>query len=419
MLLTIISAIIALSVLIIVHEFGHFIIAKRTGIRVDEFSLGLGPKIVGIKKGDTTYRLSLVPFGGYVKLAGMEPKEIKGEKNEFASKSVRVKIGVVSAGPIFNLILAFVIFTLSSFIFGIHELPTRIVKSAKCPQLEPLDEIISINDIEVKTWNDIIKGIYEKDSAQCLIKRKEEKINITLHPTDEGFGLEPLILPITGKVKRGRPAWKAGIRENDLITKINNKEIQSWTNLTSIIQKNLGKEVSIGWLRDGNYMSAKVIPEKGQIPTEDNKLKDVGMIGIQMKTVRKPIEIGTFKEGFLRTTGTIVLTFSFLKKLITREVSSKALGGPLSIVRFAGWSARRGIEIFISFVAFISIQLFILNLIPFPPLDGGQILLIIIEKIRKKPISEKTINLIQNIGFACLMLLILYVTMNDILRIIK
>ncbi len=117
MLLTIISAVIALSILIIFHEFGHFIVAKRSGIRVEEFSLGLGPKIIGIKKGETTYRLSLIPLGGYVKLAGMDPKEIKGEPYEFTSKRTPIKIAVILAGPVFNFVLAFFLFTIINFIF--------------------------------------------------------------------------------------------------------------------------------------------------------------------------------------------------------------------------------------------------------------------------------------------------------------
>ncbi|MDI6840807.1 MAG: RIP metalloprotease RseP [bacterium] len=419
MLVTIVGAIIALSVLIMFHEFGHFLFAKLAGIRVENFSLGLGPKIFGIKKGETTYRLSWIPFGGFVKLTGMEPKEVKGEPHEFASKSARVKIGTVIIGPIFNFLLAILIFIITAGIFGTQELPTRTVKSAgHQTELKPFDEIIAINGSQVIAWDDIIEKLSYKDSANCLIKRNNKELQIKIYARTGGFGLEPLILPIVGGLEQNGPAWKAGIREGDLITRINDKEVYDWDTLVSIIRENPGKEISIGWQRAGNYMEANLVPKKEQV-LDGNKLKDIGVIGVRIKLIRKPAGLAAFKDGFLKAVGTVAITISFLKQLITGRVSPRMLGGPLAIVKLAGESARWGVENFLTFVAFLSIQLFILNLIPFPPLDGGQILLIGIEKLRKKPVSERGINLIQNIGFALLIMLMVYVTMNDIIRIIK
>lgn len=419
MLLTILSAIIALSVLIIFHELGHFWVAKRAGIRVDEFSIGLGPKVIGIKRGDTTYRLSLIPFGGYVKLAGMVSEETEGKPDEFNSKPARVRVGVIVFGPVFNLLLAFIFFTLTPLIFGIQELPTRIIKSAgEQTQIRTGDEILSVDGVPVETWDDIAEGLYGKENVRCLIKRDEGEFEAILYRGDEGFGITPLVPAVIGKVQRGSPAWKAGLRGGDRLTRINDIEISDWDTLVAIIQKYPEKEITAGWLRNGNYMEAKLTPKREQRMVDD-KIEDIGVIGILIKTKKKSVVWGAFRVGLFRTTGTVILTFSIFKKLIVREISPKLLGGPVSIVRVVGESAKWGLETFLGFVAFLSIQLFIINLVPFPPLDGGQILLIGIERIRKKPVSERGISLIQNIGFACLIVLMLYVTFNDIIRLFK
>lgn len=427
MLLTIISAIIALSVLIIFHEFGHFLIAKCSGIRVLEFSLGLGPKIIGIKKGETLYKLSWIPFGGFVKLAGMEPKEIKHEPYEFASKRTPIKTAVVAAGPVFNFILAFLIFTITAFIFGIPTLPTTTLKSAS-ELLKPGDKILAINDKKVKNWNTLLELLSRKDTSRCLIKRGEVEYELML---PKNIGLEPLIPPIIGRVAKDGPAYHAGIQKGDLITKITTKEIKDkdtilltteikdWDTLVSIIHRNPAKELSLGWLRHGAYMEAKLTPEPEQILIDDT-LKEIGLIKVLMPTGRKLIGIRAFKLGLFETTGTVLLTFWTLKKLITGKIPFKTIGGPIAIVQFAGESAKWGIESFLSLLAFLSIALFIFNLIPFPPLDGGQVLLIFIERIKKSPISERTISLVQNIGFALLLILIFYITIvNDIPRLLK
>jgi len=252
---------------------------------------------------------------------------------------------------------------------------------------------------------------------KCLLQRNSNIQEISLIKTDS-IKLEPLIPTVVGKVIKDGVAWRAGIREGDLITKINGQKIKEWDSLVSIIQQSPNKETSIEWSRNGVLSETKLIPAKEQMLDENNKIKDIGMIGVQIKTVRKSLGIRAFKEGFLRTIDTIAITFWFLGKLITGTIPSKALGGPVAIVKFAGQSARWGIDSFINLIAFLSVQLFILNLVPFPPLDGGQILLITIEKLKRKPISKKTITLIQNIGFGALLLFMAYVTLNDITRLI-
>lgn len=415
MVLMVISAIIVFGILIIFHEFGHFLFAKRAGIRVEEFSIGFGPKIIQIKKGETIYKLSLILFGGYVKLSGMEPKEVTGESYEFMSKSTFVKTGTVLAGPIFNYVLALIIFTCVALIFGIPTLPTKIVKSSSSTQFQAGDEIVAIDDKKVEVWDDIIDKLLIKDSIKCVVKRENELIEVVL---DRNSNLTPLIPAVIGKVVKGGPAWKAGLRSGDLIVKVNEKNIPDWDSLVSIIRCNPGNELQIGWLRKDNYMEGKAVPIKEEALI-DGKIQEIGMLKVQMCIAHRSIGAAAFKEGIMRTTGTTLLTFTFLKKLLTRKISPRTLGGPVAIVKFAGESARWGIQSLLLLIGFLSIQLFIFNLLPFPPLDGGIILLILIEKFKKSPISQQTIKWVQNIGFTLLILFIMYITMNDIARLIK
>ncbi|MFA5033059.1 MAG: RIP metalloprotease RseP [bacterium] len=425
MILTLVSTLIVLSVLILFHEFGHFIVAKRSGIKVEIFSLGMGLRLIGIKKGDTDYRISLVPFGGYIKMAGEDLKDVKGEGNEFPSKSPGVRASVIVAGPVFNLVLAWVGFTIVSFMQGNSEIPTTFVQTpGKQINLQTGDKFVSVNGIETKTWNDVISGISKKDSVSCEIERNNEIQKVIVY--GESLDIAPRILPVVGRVIKQGVAWKAGIRENDVINQIiidslrDTIQISNWDTLVTLIQNNARKEVSFLWTRDSKLMSAVLIPEKKEYMDENNKIKEIGMVGVQLKTVRKPITlIGGFKDGFVRTWDVALLTLKFFKNLFAGKMSAKALGGPVSIGKFAGESARWGLDSFILLISFLSIQLFLLNLMPFPPLDGGQIFIIGIEKLQKRPVPEKTIILIQNIGFSLLMLFMVYVTFNDITRIFK
>jgi regulator of sigma E protease len=415
MLLTIVSALVLLGILIIFHEFGHFLFAKKAGIRVDEFSIGFGPKIIQKKKGETTYKVCLIPLGGYVKLAGMDPGEVSGSPDEFASKSAIAKTGTVLAGPIFSCLLSLLLFIGMYLFFGIQTIPTTVVKSASSGLLQTGDEIVSVSGEEVKTWNDMAERLFSVDSAKCVVRRDDQLLDITLSGEVE---LVPLVPSIMGRVVKGGPGWKAGLRKGDMIVSVNKGAIQDWDTLVSIIQGSPGKELLIGWLRDGNHMEAVAVPQREQ-GLVDGKVQDIGMLKVGSVTVKKSVGVGTaISQGFLQTVAVIKLTFSFFKKLIVREVSPRNLGGAISIVKFAGESARWGLERYISFMAFLSIQLFIFNLIPIPPLDGGHILLIIIEKIKGSPISEKTMKLVQNIGVALFILLMVCITFNDILRLI-
>ncbi|MBI4687738.1 MAG: RIP metalloprotease RseP [Nitrospirae bacterium] len=347
-----IGAIVLLGVLIFVHELGHFIFAKLSGVRVLKFSLGFGPKIIGKKVGDTEYLLSAVPLGGYVKMLGEEAgEELKEEDKKWAYnyQPVGKRLGIVFAGPAFNLIFAVVLF---AFIFSV--------------------------------------------------------------------GM-PVLVPHIGEVLKDSPAQKAGLLKGDEIIGINSADIKRWDELTDVIHNSPGKEVTLKIKRGENVFTLQIVPERKKSPNIFGEEKEVGLIGIAPsgKTfIKKEPAHNAIADAFKKTYEIIVLTILGIIKLIQRVIPAKTIGGPILILQMAGKQASAGFLDFFVFMALISINLGILNLLPIPILDGGHILFLSIEALRGKPLKEKTMMIAQRVGMALIILLMTFALYNDILRLI-
>lgn len=424
MILTIIAGLILFTVMVISHEFGHFIAAKSTGIAVIRFSVGLGPKLWGFRFRGTEYRLSLFPVGGYLKMKGMEPGEVKGEKDEFFSKSILVRSFVVLAGPFLNLVLAFVIYFFTILSFGLNITPGTSIESVYensllSERVEKGDEITELNNKEVRNWYEIAMIIEQNpDSLSFLIKRGDSLFTVhSAYKKDEEFPLVPMIEPVVGIVEKNSPAYNLGLKKGDRFLSINGKEIKSFEDMRKKIRENPGKELQIEWMRDEEIMKGNVVPKKQTIQ-ENGETKEIGLLGVVAETEKLRFGlIGSLKEGFVRTGESIKLIIRVIVMLFRRQISPKTLGGPIAIFQLAGESARLGLEFYLGFMALLSINLFIFNLVPFPPLDGSHILIFGIEKLTKKRPTEKQMLLIQQIGFAILLLLIAFIFYNDIMRI--
>ncbi|MCK5125158.1 MAG: RIP metalloprotease RseP [candidate division Zixibacteria bacterium] len=350
-LVPVVSAVFVLAILIFFHELGHFLIAKRAGIRVDKFSLGFPPTILKKKFGGTEYCLGAIPLGGYVKMAGETPgEEVTGSPDEFMSKSVGARALVVSAGPIMNFIIAFLI------LWGVY----------------------------------YIEGEPVIDTERAVI----------------------------GIVAPDSPALEAGLKKGDVITSINDQAVTGFSSMARLIEVEVEKPIAIEWLRDSQIMSATVTTMVNEMMTESGEKIKKGIIGVGQHATIK--DLGIFEaasRGFDKTVFFTTMVFDFLKKLLTFQVSAKLIGGPVFIMQMAGETARLGFTTLLSFMAMLSVNLAVLNILPIPVLDGGHLLFLLIEKIKGSPVSMNARIITQQIGFVVLLITIIMVTYNDIARI--
>ncbi len=348
----IISTIVVLAVLIFVHEFGHFSMAKLFRVYVLEFSLGFGPKLFSFKKNETEYKISAIPFGGYVKLLGEEDDDVPVELEEFSfpKKTTFQKIMIVLGGPLFNFIFAAIFF---SIVF--------------------------------------LKGV-------------------------------AILQPYIGEVQKNMPAYSAGLQKGDKIIAINNKSIKTWDDIPKVIKNFQGDILTIQVLRNNKILTFKlkpIIKEYKNIFGETKKRYFIGIVADTSKV--KIVHLNPFQalvKGFSETYRWTKLTVLSIIKLIERIVPFSSLGGPILIGQIAGESAKQGVFNFLYFLAVISVNLGVLNLVPFPVLDGGRIVILLIEKIRGKEFDINKLELIHKIGFSILIMLMVFVFYNDILRIL-
>ncbi len=358
--MTILWAVIFFGILIFFHELGHFIFAKLTGVGVLKFSLGFGPAILKKKIGETEYMLSAVPLGGFVKMIGEEPGEELKEEDKtraFNHQSVRKRALIVLAGPLFNFVLAYIIFV---FFFSIN-VPVTI------PDLDSITT--SIEDVV-------------EDS----------------------------------------PAMKAGIKSGDSIIAINGSSITDWTEMAETFYKNPGVELSLRIKRGDELIDMKIVPEPTNVKDETGNEITIGRIGISKKLNLHVIQSDSIimapVKGFEAVYEWSILTLKVIKRLFTGALSAKQIGGPILIVDAASKAASAGALTYFNLIAIISINLAILNLLPIPVLDGGHLLFMSIEALRGRPLSEKATGIFTRIGFAMLMLLVVFVFYNDTVRII-
>ncbi len=358
--MTILWAVVLFGLLIFFHELGHFILAKLVGVKVLKFSLGFGPKIIGRKIGDTEYVISAIPLGGYVKPLGEEAgEEIEEEekKRAFNYQPVWKRMAIVVAGPVFNLVLAFLIFT----VFLGMKLPVAI------PDLDSITTTID-------------------------------------------------------NVMEDSPAGAAGLQSDDTIVSINGTSVHEWNAMAEIFSESPGKELKLKVRRGENLIDITVTPKPTKARNEKGEDILIGRIGISKKMDAKVIESSSILTAPLKGIEAVyewcVLTLEVVVRLFSGALSAKQIGGPILIVDAAAKAASVGAFTYFNFIAIISINLAILNLLPVPVLDGGHVVFLSIEALRGRPLNEKIMAGANKVGMALLLLLITFVFYNDIMRII-
>lgn len=350
-------AVVVLGLLIVVHEFGHFLVAKRLGVGVLKFSVGFGPKLFGRTVNGTEYALSVIPLGGYVKMVGEDDTDGAGDEVDprlsFSHQELWKRMAIVTAGPAFNLLFALVAFIAVFAVYGI-QVPSEAAR--------------------------------------------------------------------IGGVMDGTPAARAGLQLGDLVTRVDGEPITTWKQLSTAIRASGGREVELTLQNDGAVRTVRVQaeerPEKD--PLSGEVLGKAYLIGIAPDAEREPVGLGTaVKEGTLTTGFWIKTTFVNLVKLVQGRISREDIGGPIAIIQGAKQQAKAGMEYLLQFMALISINLGVLNLLPIPILDGGHILFFSLEAVLRRPLNVRHREIAQQVGLVLLLCLMAFAFYNDIARMVR
>jgi regulator of sigma E protease len=449
-LLTILALIVVLGVLIFVHEAGHFIAAKWAGICVHRFSLGLGSPIpwLTFRRGETEYSVSWLPLGGYVKMASKEedigssaleggtPAVRVSPDRVFEAKPVWVRMVVILAGVTMNALFAWAVFAFLAYKNGRQIDPVttvgQVVQELVPPgaealkQIPPGAQIARINGDTVKSWDEVISAIVNSPESELRIELADgSSLVLPIHPDaleqrlKAAQALQPYREPVVGQVLPNRPAAKAGMQEGDTIVAVDGQPVRQWYDLLEVLQASPDRNLKMEVARGGQQLTFDIKPYLDSIPGPDGKPRAVGRIGVAVGTgfISEPLSLGgAIVEGgraTLRASTQIVRT---VRGLFTGRISGSAVGGPILIGQLAGESARLGLDTFLAFMALISINLAILNLLPIPVLDGGQFLFLLAEAVIRRPLPMKLRERLTTVGLVLIVLLMGLAFSNDIRR---
>ena len=419
-----------LGVLVFVHEMGHYLMARRIGIRVLTFSLGFGPKLLTVRRGDTDYCISAIPLGGYVKMAGENPDDVRaGADDEFLSKTKWERFQVLIMGPTMNILLAFVVMAVVLYqgadVPAYEEQPPIVgyvmeASPAEQSGIRVGDLILSIGGRPVQTWEELFVTVMPRAERELEVVLRRGLQEVTTQVTPEAqtqfqvgdLGVVPIMQPQILNVMTGDPADLAGIRPRDVITAVNDEPITRDNPFVETINANADVALMLTVVRGGQTLKIEVTPAlRG----------NVGLIGVELS----PFEVRTIEPGplqaiqmsFEKNYAWSGLIFQTLGGLLTSETSPKQLVGPLGIAQLSGGAAQIGLVALFTLMAMISLNLGILNLLPIPVLDGGHIFIMALEGLSRRDFSVRIKEKIQLAGFVVLLMLMVTVIYNDLTRI--
>ena len=450
MLLTIAATIVALGVLIFVHEAGHFVAAKAVGIQVLRFSLGFGRPLLSWRRGETEYWIAWIPFGGYVKMAGLEEEGISGEleggrssvpidpARAFDRQPLPARLLVICAGVAMNMVFAFVVYVGLAFAGALQpdNIATTRVDSIAVGGLPPQaralaelrrgDRITTVNGDSVRTWGDLrLKLASAPSPVRIGVAGRAEPLIVDMPDADTTgrldlvLALNPFLDPVVASVVGGGAGAKAGIRAGDRILKVAGDTVASWGDFARVARAHPRQSMTVDVLRDSARISLTVVPDPREEPDPvTHQPRTIGVVGVAAvyPKLPRPGFVGAIRLGWDETRDRAGVILSFLGNFVTGRASPRELGGPLLIGQIAGQAARIGLGFFLSFIAFLSINLAILNLLPIPILDGGQVVFLLAEAVRRKPLSLELRMRLSQIGFVVLLGIMIYATSNDVWR---
>jgi len=430
--------IIFLGILVFVHELGHFLVAKANNVKVLKFSLGFGPKLISKRWGDTEYLICAIPLGGYVQMLG----EGKGEEGEdallteeekersFALKSVGQRTAIIAAGPIMNLLLPFLILPVA-YMVGV-DMPAFLDEKACVGYVlndsegsksgfQSGDCIVALGEETIENWADVNKALISLvgNPLAFTVERQGEIIGLDMNPENGGLeglqslGLFPMQPATIGALSPGMPAKAAGMLVGDRIVAIDGVPVTSWYDLRVFIQNGEGRSQKFTVERESLLVDIELVPKKKKV--EDDYL--IGIAPDQPAVFKRFGLVESIRYGAKKTVDLIELTVVFIQKLFSGHVSTKNIGGPIMVVQIAGQAAQTGIASSLTFLAFLSIQLGILNLLPIPILDGGHLMFNLAEFVVRRPLPHRLREVAQQVGLLMLLMLMVVAFYNDIVRI--
>lgn len=437
---------VVLGVLVTFHEFGHFIVARWAGVKVLKFSLGFGPKLFSRQVGETEYLVSLIPLGGYVKMFGEELGDtisVQEQQVSFVHKPLWKRTLIVAAGPGFNFLLSYLIFT-AWLATGVplpvptfEELsPTIHAIRANSPAMEAGlqvgDTITRINGQDIATQNDVFAMIAESEGRPLTIEVMRGGRHLSFVVTPEVMegqeDEEPVYVigieeapPLVTSVIPDMPAMAGGLKEHDRILAINGTPIHTWSDMTKIVRAHPNQPLEFQVDRKGAIITLTITPEPYQT-TEDDQAVEIGKIGITgpgRSVIQSDTPVTAFVKGIQATWEWSELTIVGIYKMLTGEISSKHLGGPIMIASASGKAAEHGFSDVAFLVAILSINLGILNLLPIPILDGGHLFFFACEAILRRPLGERQREFAQQVGLVLLFGIMIFAFFNDIQRLLQ
>ncbi len=416
-----------LGLLVFVHELGHFLVAKWLGVRVLSFSIGMGPRLFGFQKGGTDYRISILPLGGFVRMAGDSPDatDRQGKSYEFLEKPWWARALITAAGPFANLILAFVI-NIAVYLIGVrtpdfpstvgHVAPQSIVMNIG---LREWDRIQSLDGRPAGTMRQLATAVDRvvrdkgEGEVSLTVSRQGKPVELRIPRRDAARFAEDLDWntgTVIGRVFLGLPAYQAGLREGDEILSVDGARVENWTDLSSRIRRSPDTPLELRVRR-----GAKVFPVTVKTTTDS-------VIGISLPETITSVERFPLPEaislGFRQTLFAAGQIYQGLWSFVTNPVKlSSSVAGPIAIAQVARDQAKSGLDQLLSFASFISVALMAMNLLPIPILDGGHVLFAVLEGIRRRPLSIKTQAAFQRVGLAVLGGLVIFSFANDLTRV--
>ena len=449
-MITLLAFVVAIAVLVVFHELGHYAVARLFDVKVIRFSIGFGRVLYTRRfgKGETEWAISAIPLGGYVKMLDEHEGEVAEHElpRAFNRKPVLQRMAIVVSGPIANLLLAVILYFFL-FIYGVPGLkPVLGEVAANTPAatagLHSKQVIVSVNGQAVPSWQEIrwtlLDLVLQKKAAKLEIQTPEgeryfrmlEVGNLVPADLDGDFlkklGLQPYqppVYPVIGKLVDGGAAQRAGMQVNDRVLRVNGQDIVLWEDLVSVVNAHPGKVLDIEIERNGSSLKLGITPD---VFNEGGK--SIGRIGVaayidkaafeaMLTDVRYP-PAAAMSEAFRKTWETGWVSLKMMGKMVLGEISLKNLSGPITIADYAGQSAHMGLGAYIGFLALISISLGVLNLMPIPLLDGGHLLYYSVELIKGSPVSEGLWEVGQKAGIALLVTMMAFALYNDISRLI-